>query len=198
MRLPDDQDIRALHEKYAPTLEAFESVYTHCTIVRDIADQLLARGGNGLDAEMVRAGSLLHDIGVYLLYTPSGELDHERYVSHGHLGHRLLAEEGFPEELCRFCSHHTGVGIGCDDIRSQGLPMPLGDYFAESAEEELVMYADKFHSKSAPPSFVSAETFTRSVGRFGADKAARFMEMRDRFGEPDLAPLMASYGHALR
>ncbi|MGO4760457.1 phosphohydrolase, partial [Streptomyces sp. 2MCAF27] len=33
MILPTVDDIRALHEKSAPTREAFDLVYTHCEIV---------------------------------------------------------------------------------------------------------------------------------------------------------------------
>jgi uncharacterized protein len=113
------------------------------------------------------------------------------------LGHELLREEGFPEEICRFCSCHTGMGLTRDDIERQGLPVPPGDYVAESGEERLVMYADKFHSKTNPPAFVSAEPYAVHVRRFGDEKAAAFTAMRGVFGEPDLKPLATEHGHAL-
>ncbi|WP_159942103.1 MULTISPECIES: HD domain-containing protein [unclassified Nocardiopsis] len=197
MRIPGDDEIRALHERHAPTPEAFDLVYTHCRIVCAIAEQLLDRSAPELDRALVRAGCLLHDIGVYRLYDSSGGLDRARYVSHGVLGHRVLAEEGLPEPLCRFCSHHTGVGLTREDVRAQGLPIPEADYVAGSGEEELVMYADKFHSKRTPPVFVSADSYAASVARFGEDKVTRFKELRTRFGLPDLAALAAAYGHAL-
>ncbi len=37
----------------------------------------------------------------------------------------------------------------------QNLPVPPADYLAETPEERLVMYADKFHSKSHPGRFLS-------------------------------------------
>jgi uncharacterized protein len=197
MRIPTDAQIRALHEEYAPTSAAFELVYTHCEIVCEVAEQLLASRALTLDAGLVRAGSLLHDIGVYLLYSSTGELDHVRYIRHGVLGYELLRGLGFSDVICRFCSCHTGVGLNRDDVIRQGLPIPVSDYLAESGEEELVMYADKFHSKTEPPVFVGAESYAASVRRYGADKASRFAKMRDRFGEPDLEPLMNSYGHLL-
>lgn len=196
-RIPDDDQIRLLHEKWAPTPEIFDLVYTHCAIVCRIAERLLARTGHGLDAALVRAGSLLHDIGVYRLCDADGGIDSARYIRHGLLGHELLRREGFPEVLCRFASRHTGVGITCDDVRTQGLPLPVADYVAETGEERLVMYADKFHSKSDPPAFVSADTYAARVQRFGDDKKAAFLALREEFGDPDLAPLMAAYGHAL-
>lgn len=185
MRIPTDEEIRALHEKYAPSAEAFEAVYTHCVIVCAVAEQLIERQRLALDVDLVRAGCLLHDIGVYRLYNSSGELDHTHYVRHGVLGHELLRELGLPERICRFCSHHTGVGISREDVRRQVLPIPVDDYLAESGEEELVMYADKFHSKTDPPKFVSADSYSASVRRFGEDKVATFASMRERYGEPD-------------
>jgi uncharacterized protein len=197
MPVPGDKEILALHEKHAPSQEAFDLVHTHCVIVCGIAEQLLRRPGSGLDAELVRAGSLLHDIGVYRLYDADGKLDDSGYVRHGLLGHELLAEEGFPEAVCRFASCHTGVGLSREDVRRQGLPLPAADYLAVSAEEQLVMYADKFHSKTDPPVFLTAGSYAASIWQFGEDKAAAFDSLRERFGEPDLTPFMDEYGHAL-
>jgi len=194
VQIPGDQEIRALHKKYAPSRAAFSLVYTHCVIVCGIAEQLLARLDLGLDAELVRAGSLLHDIGVYRLYDAAGRIDQAHYLRHGLLGHELLAGEGFPEAICRFASCHTGMGLSRDDVCRQGLPLPAGDYLAESGEEQLVMYADKFHSKTDPPVFVTAEEYAASLRRFGEDKVAAFGAMRERFGEPDLAPFAGRPG----
>lgn len=197
MTLPTTQEIRALHEKYAPSQEALDLVYAHCEIVCRVAEQLLDRAGHGLDAELVRAGALLHDIGVYRLYDDAGQLDHGSYIRHGVLGHEILRREGFPERLCRFCSCHTGVGLTRQDIQGQGLPVPVADYLAESGEEALVMYADKFHTKSTPPRFLSADAYASHVRRFGEDKVAAFQALRARFGEPDLAAVEARDEDAL-
>jgi uncharacterized protein len=59
------------------------------------------------------------------------------------------------------------------------------------------MYADKFHSKTNPPVFVTADSYATRIRRFGEDKAAAFRSMRERFGEPDLTPFMSEYGHPL-
>jgi uncharacterized protein len=197
MLVPGDKEILALHEKHAPSQGAFDLVHTHCVIVCGIAEQLLRHPDSGLDAELVRAGSLLHDIGVYRLYDADGKLDDSEYVRHGLLGHELLAEEGFPQTVCRFASCHTGVGLSREDVRRQRLPLPAADYLAVSAEEQLVMYADKFHSKTDPPVFLTAGSYAASIRQFGEDKAAVFGSLRERFGEPDLTPFMDEYGHAL-
>lgn len=194
MRIPPDEEIRALHSKHAPTREAFELVHTHCSIVCAIAERLMVPG---VDAGLVRAGCLLHDLGVYRLYS-GGELDHASYIRHGVLGHELLADEGYPEELCRFCSCHVGVGLTSEDVRRRRLPIPVADYLPETVEERLVMYADKFHTKSSPPTFLTADSYAARAGRFGADKIAAFTALRAEFGEPDVTDLSETYGHALR
>ncbi|MGH3240327.1 MAG: HD domain-containing protein [Spirillospora sp.] len=197
MWIPGDDEIRALHERYAPSAEAFELVWTHCVIVCEIAEQIMDGGGLDLDKELVRAGCLLHDIGVHRLFDANGELDHKGYIRHGVLGHELLRDEGFPEVICRFCSRHTGVGLTREDVERQRLPLPAGDYTAVSGEERLVMYADKFHSKTNPPMFVTADSYAVRVRRFGDGKVAAFEAMRERFGEPDLTPLATDFGHTV-
>ncbi|GAA0570497.1 HD domain-containing protein [Paractinoplanes ferrugineus] len=182
--------IRALHRELAPDDQAYELVLTHCEIVWAVAEQLVHARGLEVDVELVRAGCLVHDVGVHLLAGSP-------YIRHGVLGARALLERGFPAELARFCAHHTGVGLTREDIERQNLPLPAGDYLAETAEERLVMYADKFHSKSTPPVFVTAATYASRIGRFGAGPAARFAEMVAYYGEPDLTELTARYPHAV-
>ncbi len=186
----DEAAIRALHRRYAPTPAAYDLVLAHGEIVAAIAAQLIERNALPVDAGLVRAGSLLHDIGVHRLGT-------DPYIRHGVLGADLLREIGLPAALSRFCSHHTGVGLTRDDIVRQGLPLPPADYLADSPEEELVMYADKFHSKTSPPVFLTAAAYADRIGRFGADKAARFAAMVEQFGEPELAELSEVYGHPI-
>lgn len=194
--LPTISEARALHEKYAPTREALDLVYTHCEIICRIAEQFMARTVLQLDTALVRAGALLHDIGVYRLYDHAGRLDHGNYIRHGILGHEILRQEGFPERLRRFCSCHTGVGLTRHDIREQGLNLPAADYVAVTAEEQLVMYADKFHSKTTPPRFLTVGSYSAYLRRFGNDKVHAFHRLQARFGEPDLTALRDQYGHS--
>ena len=199
MRIPTDDEILGLHEKHAPTAGAFDLVYTHCVIVCGIVEQLHARLGAGqeIDIDLARAGALLHDVGVYRLYNKAGNLDSANYIRHGILGYELLREEGLPEAICRFASHHTGVGLTREDVIAQRLPLPPADYLADTGEEQLVMYADKFHSKRTPPVFFTAPAYAAKVRRFGPKKVAAFETMRATFGEPDLEAFSAAYGHRI-
>lgn len=194
MRIPADEEILAVHQAHAPTPAALDLVYSHCQIVAAIARQLLESPGFAADAALVRAGALLHDVGVYCLYDSAGRLDHENYIRHGILGQQLLQEAGFPAVICRFAAHHTGTGLTRRDVVAQQLPLPPADYLAETPEETVVMYADKFHRKTSPPVFLTAAAYAVTAGRHGPDKVAAFQAMRDQLGEPDLAPLARSYG----
>ncbi|MCL9796751.1 HD domain-containing protein [Frankia sp. AgKG'84/4] len=179
-----------MHRRHAPTTAAFTSVHRHCRIVWDIAATLLAAGAApDADRALVRTGALLHDIGVYRLYDTDGHLDHTQYLRHGVLGHDLLAADGQPAAVCRFASCHTGVGLTREEIEAGSLPLPAADYLARTVEERLVMYADKFHSKSRPDSFLTATAYRDQLRRFGAAKVTLFDTFVTEFGIPDLTTL---------
>lgn len=195
---PTDEDARALHAKYAPSPAALDLVHTHCEIVAAIALQLADRCQDAVDQDLVRIGALVHDIGVHTLYQPDGTIVPGSYIRHGVAGHAILQAEGWPDQLARICSCHTGVGLTRQDVESRNLPIPPGDYLAVTREERLVMYADKFHTKTRPPAFLTPTAYARDIARFGPDKEAAFARLREEFGDPDLEPLRARYAHALR
>lgn len=182
-----------LHKKHAPSQAAFDLVFTHCQIVWELAEQLIKKSSLPVDSELVKVGCLLHDIGVYRLYLPNGEIDHANYIKHGTKGDALLKEEGFGEQFCRFASCHTGVGLTKREIEKEGLPIPPADYLAKTPEEQLVMYADKFHTKTTPPKFMTVDTYAEKQRKFGEDKVVLFRQFQKEFGTPDLQPLAKKY-----
>lgn len=151
------------------------------------------------DADLAYLGGLLHDIGVYRVFSEDGTtFERGRYILHGLEGYRILVEEGFGEKLAQFARNHTGVGITRDEVVSQGLPLPVDDYMPRTIEQEIVMYADKFHTKSRPPAFVTLESARASAARFGESNAARFDALVARYGVPTLRGLADEYGMGLR
>lgn len=197
--IPSNEDIERLHKKYAPNDELFSLVYGHCKIVWDIANQLIENRHLSVDREVVRVGCLLHDIGVYRLWDKEAGIDWKNYIAHGILGDELLKNEpSISPVFAHIASHHTGVGLTSQDVIDDALPLPPGDYLAETPEERLVMYADKFHSKTTPPSFNSVAWYAEHVATFGKEKAELFMGMVDEFGEPDLEKLSKKYGYIVR
>lgn len=198
--LPTDQQIKNLHQKYAKTDADLTLIYTHCQIIEAIAMQLLDKNPiKDIDRNLVHVGCLLHDIGAYDVLE-DGEF--VQGVRHGIIGENILKSEGFSETIWRFASHHTGVGLTKKDVLDQKLPIPVADYTARTIEEQFVMYADKFHSKSNPPSeapyFCSFDWFHNSVQKFGADKAAKFDTLAKLFGKPDLVALSKQFKHAIK
>ncbi len=196
---PTTEHIEALHHKYAPSENVFILVYTHSRIVYDIARQLADRNHTAFSPDILRVGSLLHDIGVYAVLGKDGRLKPGvSYIAHGIQGEKILQDEGLPETIWRIASHHTGAGLTRHDVVLEGLPLPMADFLAETPEERLIMYADKFHSKTTPPMFNSLDWYRRHVSHFGPDKTAAFEALVQEFGAPDLAPLMTTYNQDQR
>lgn len=194
---PDD--IKILHKKYAPCESVYDLVLTHSRIVNDIALQLAEDNRLTIDRYLVETGALLHDIGVYPLFDVTGKLrEGVNYITHGIEGETILKYEGFPEAIVRFAAHHTGVGLTKQDVVDQRLPLPVSDYLAESDEELLIMYADKFHSKTTPPYFNSFEWYRNDISKFGNDKVVKFDAMASKFGKPNLNILSNKYPYKIR
>jgi len=101
-----------------------------------------------LDANFIREGAMLHDIGI-IRTNASGIycFGTEPYICHGLLGGEMLRLEGFPLHA-RVCERHTGAGIGIEDIEAHNLPLPHADFLPETMEEKVICYADKFFSKT--------------------------------------------------
>lgn len=193
------EELEALHRKYAPSDETFDLVFTHCLIVRDIAIALASKSNLKLDMQLVETGAMLHDIGVYPLFGIDNKLKPgANYIRHGIEGEKILKNENLPIAVQRIASHHTGVGLTKHDIRTQKLALPERDLLAETDEELLVMYADKFHSKTEPPFFNSFEWYSNFISKFGDDKKSEFESMAEKFGKPNLEPFIEKYGHELR
>ena len=53
-------------------------------------------------------------------------------------------------------------------------------------EQEVVMYADKFHSKSVPPKFLQVEAYTARAERFGGENKQRWLDLVAKYGVPDI------------
>ena len=109
-----------------------------------------------IDEHLVVIGGLLHDIGTYFLLKQDGsdgeplKFDGPHYVQHGLKGYEYLLNEGVDESIAQFARNHTGVGLTRETVESQGLPLPPADYVPMNLEQEVVMVADKYNSKSIP------------------------------------------------
>lgn len=189
-----DESIQALHQKYAQNLHSYELVFQHCQIVQAIALELADHYGGTVDREIVRVGALLHDIGSYGLFDGENELiAGKNYIQHGVVGEEILRAEGLSEAVCLIASHHTGTGITREDIEKKHLPLPLDDYMAQTVEQELVMYADKFHTKGWSERLLTYKKSRALVAGYGESDVVRFDKLHERFGEPHYIQICEVY-----
>ena len=177
--IPTLEQIDELHRKIAPSKAAYELVHTHCVIVATIGCQIVRRQ----NALFTRRCTLPKD----------AEVPPTTGVTGGHVPPRLL-DEGVDESIAQFCRNHTGVGLTREDVVRQELPLPPADYVPMNLEQEVVMYADKFHSKSVPPKFLQVEAYTARAERFGGENKQRWLDLVAKYGVPDIPALAEKYG----
>ena len=170
--------------KYYPADDALRRLLLKHS--RQVADKALAvcerHPDLHLDRQLVYEGAMLHDVGIFLTDAP-GIFCHgsEPYLLHGRLGAELMRKEG-REDLARICERHTGTGLTAEDIRRQGLPLPLEDFRPETEAEKVICYADKFFSKSHPDAEKTAAQVLKSLAKFGSESPAIFRAWDERYG----------------
>lgn len=177
-------DIYKLHQKYSVgnyQKEKLEIGWTHSLIVKNIAiqiaDKLEKEYSVSIDKKLVEIGALLHDIGIYE-YLDDDYKTKKNYVFHGRTGYEILIKEKISKKRARFALVHIGVGYEKD--------IPI------SIEEEIVAYADSFHSKN-PVRFNSYEEEKKHLESFDLSKGVIYERFKDKFGIPDLEQLKDKY-----
>ena len=101
--------------------------------------------------------------------------------------------EGVDESIAQFARNHTGCGTHQRSGGTQGLPLPPADYVPMNLEQEVVMVADKYNSKSIPPKFLTAEAYARKAARFGESNRREWLRLLERYGVLDVTPLAEQY-----
>lgn len=143
------------------------------------------------DSTFVEVAAMIHDIGICRCDAEGIECrGTEPYICHGTIGARMLRDEIAPlgiceaellERLARVCERHTGTGLTCEQIVSQGLSLPHVDLVPETVEEQIVCYADKFFSKTRPEQQKTYEQAVRSLAKFGEPGLKVFADWHERF-----------------
>lgn len=183
----------------------FTAQWSPATKCEDAAPHEPLDTPSGYDERLLVMGGLVHDIGTYQLIAKDAAADpalplsfRHNYIQHGLRGYKLLKACGFGKPLARFARNHTGLGLTREAVMMQALDIPVADYVPTSPEEELVMYADKFHTKSDPAEFVSPDRAIRRAAKHGSANGELMGALMERYGVPPLAKLSAEYGMALR
>lgn len=162
----------------------FDTVLEHSRNVAALADEIAGylNVSDEVRSFIVEA-SYLHDIGVCQVAAPDlGVFGAHPYIMHGVLGRAILEKEGYPLHAL-VCERHTGVGLTCDDIVRQSLPLPHRDMCPLSLPEEIICFSDLFYSKKAGRLSERKSTahVRRKLLQFGEEKAAVFDVWLERF-----------------
>ncbi|MBR5530615.1 MAG: HD domain-containing protein [Bacteroidaceae bacterium] len=169
--------------KYYPEDNALRRLLLHHS--RQVAERALLVAEKhpelGLDKSLLRAGAMLHDVGIFLTDAPGIHCHGtEPYLLHGYLGAQLMRAEELGA-IAHICERHTGTGLTMERIRERGLSLPEGIYAPATLEEQVVCYADKFYSKSHPERERTIEQTAQSLQKFGEEDVQRFLAWAERF-----------------
>lgn len=194
-----NEEIKQLHKKYSNGKykeEWFDIIWTHSNIILKVTDKIvsnLKKKEISVNEELLSEGVLLHDIGVYNCYDEelNNNSDAPAYIKHGVLGYEILRKEGLSESVARFAMSHTGVGLTVSDIEKGNLPLPKVDMIPISLEEEILCYADKFHTKY--PSFSSFEEQKSQLSKYSDINPIIMDRFKMKFGIPDIDDLVQEY-----
>ncbi|WP_423793421.1 TIGR00295 family protein [Methanocaldococcus indicus] len=110
-----------------------KDVVKHCIAVSNYAYELslmIKSRGYKIDAELVKLGGLLHDIGRSETHS----------IKHGVVGAKILRELGFDERIALIAERHIGAGLTKKEALKFGLPYK--DYIPITIEEKVVAHAD--------------------------------------------------------
>lgn len=123
-----------------------------------------------VDKELIRLGSLLHDIGRAKTHG----------IDHAVAGAEMARELGMDERIVRIIERHIGAGISADEARVMGLPDK--DYLPISPEEKIVAYTDNLLNGSRIISF--EESLQRFKNLLGINRPAieRFLKLQNEIG----------------
>lgn len=105
-----------------------KGVVAHCKKVRDVAGEFTHRFE--LDAALVEAGAMLHDIGRGKTHA----------MDHAQAGAEICRSLGLEENIARLVEVHLGAGLTADECSLLGL-LPR-DSMPCSIEEKIVANAD--------------------------------------------------------
>jgi len=114
--------------KILKVLECPSEIIEHCKTVSKKALELSSNFD--VDLELVKTGSLLHDIGRSKTNGPS----------HGIVGAKILEDLGFSRKITKIVERHIGAGIPKEEAVL--IDLPSNDYIPLTLEEKIVAHAD--------------------------------------------------------
>ncbi|MDO9517763.1 MAG: HDIG domain-containing protein [Methanosarcinaceae archaeon] len=110
-----------------------QNVIEHCLTVSSLSvrtAQKLFASGKSVDVELVRIGSVLHDLGRARTHA----------VDHAAVGAGMAVELGLDPRIVQIIKRHIGGGISRREAKDLGLPDD--DYIPVTIEEKIVAHCD--------------------------------------------------------
>lgn len=130
MKKIDKMEIELLEKENTP-----ENVIEHCKAVYNKAMKIAANFDN-VDEDLIRKGSLLHDIG----------RSRTHGIKHAIEGVEIARGYGYPQDVLNIIERHIGAGITAEEAEKLGLPKK--SYVPQTLEEKIVAHADNLVSGS--------------------------------------------------
>jgi len=174
--------LELIDKYYSGHIKARKILLAHSRQVARLAGALArnVEDREAVDKGFIEQAAMLHDIGMLHTDAPAlGCHGDQPYITHGVLGAEMLRQEGLPRHAL-VCERHIGVGLSLEDIKTQGLPLPLRDMQPQSLEEEIIAYADLFFSKTHK-GMRTVDRIRQSLSRYGPQKVVIFDNWHKRF-----------------
>ena len=128
MKRTDRMEIKLLEKENTP-----ENVIEHCKAVCKKAMKIAANFDDA-DKDLIRTGSLLHDIGRSKTHG----------MTHAIVGVEIAKGYGYPNDVLNIIERHIGAGITESEAVKLGLPKK--SYLPGTLEEKIVAHADNLIS----------------------------------------------------
>lgn len=163
-KLPSEKEALNLLRKAGCSNE----VIKHCKAVAKLATKLaqkIEQKGVIVDIDLVKIGSLLHDLGRAKTHN----------IEHAIIGAKLAESFNLPESITQIIERHIGAGITAEDAKKLGLPKK--SFLPRTLEEKIVAYSDKLIEKGLKIGFKEAlQIFSKELGAFLGPKSIKRLE----------------------
>lgn len=157
--ITEEQAVELL-KKYSHDEKLLEVVLDHSRKVYELAVRMAEKIPN-VDMQLVKIGSLLHDI---------GRLQTDETVRHGLVGADILRKEGLTD-VASVAERHLGAGISTEEIKEQQLNLPDKDFVPVCVEEKIITDADNRVSEGGEISIEAAvDRYRKEIGEKCAQK----------------------------
>ncbi len=172
----DEKQAIQLLKKYSSSEKALKGVMKHSVTVRKfalkIAEKIKSKHPDmKIDMDFIKSASIIHDIGRF--DCPPGKDSYK----HGVIGAEILRKEGVDERFAHLCECHVGPGIPKEDVKRQGLNIPVKNYLPENIEEKIITYADNLiWGDTIQPSEKVVKRFTEEIDGIVGARAKKLNE----------------------